>query len=74
MESLGHESYKVDTDLWLKPKIRPEDGVQYYSKFLCYVDDILCIHYNADAILQQLHVFFPLKQEFGNSDKYGHGQ
>ena len=27
MESLGYESCKADQDLWLKPEIRPEDGV-----------------------------------------------
>ena len=52
IESLGHESCKVDPDLWLKPKFRPEDGVQYYTYHLCYVDDILCIHHNADAMLE----------------------
>ena len=31
MESLGYESCKTDQDLWLKPKIRPEEGLHYYS-------------------------------------------
>ena len=31
MESLGYESCKANPDLWLKPDIRPEDGVKYYS-------------------------------------------
>ena len=35
MESLGYESCKADQDLWLKPEIKPEDGVQYYSIVLC---------------------------------------
>ena len=40
MKSLGYESCKADPDLWLKPEIRPNDGVKYYSYLLCYVDDI----------------------------------
>ena len=31
MESLGYVSCKVDPNLWLKPKIRPLDGLYYYS-------------------------------------------
>ena len=31
MVSSGYESCKADPDLWLKPEIRPEDGVKYYS-------------------------------------------
>ena len=28
--------------------------VQYYSYLLCYVDDILCIHHNADTVRKWL--------------------
>ena len=52
MESMGYQSCKADPDLWLKPETRPEDGVKYYSYILCYVDDILCIHHNADSVLE----------------------
>ena len=31
MEYLGYESCKADPDLRLKPEIRPEDGIKYYS-------------------------------------------
>ena len=27
IESFGYKSCKIDPDLWLKPEIRPEDGV-----------------------------------------------
>ena len=56
--------------LWLKPEIRPKDGVKYYSYLLCYVHYILCIHHNADAMLEWLHKSFPLKPGFGNLDMY----
>ena len=70
MESLGYQSCKADPDLLLKPEIRPDDGVKYYSYLLCYVDDILCIHHNADYMLEQFHKSFPLKSGFGNQDMY----
>ena len=52
MESMCYQSCKADPDLWLEPEVRPEDGVKYYSYILCYVDDILCIHHNADSVLE----------------------
>ena len=54
MESLGYQSCKADPDLWLKPELRPEDGAKYYPYILCYVDDILCIHHNADSVLKSI--------------------
>ena len=70
MESLGYESSKANLDLWLNPKVRLEDGVQYYSYLLCYVDDILCIHNNAEAMLEWLHKSFPCKLGYGKSNMY----
>ena len=70
MESFGYESCKADPDLLLKSEIRPGDGVEYYSYLLCYVDDILCIHLNADAMLEWLHKSFPFKQGFGKKYMY----
>ena len=46
------QSCKADPDLLLKPEIRPDDGVKYYSYLLCYVDDIICIHHNSDSMLE----------------------
>ena len=68
MESLGYDSCKADLDLWLKPEIRIEDGMQHYSYLLYYVDDILYIHHNAVTVLQRLHQSFSLKPKFGNPD------
>ena len=35
-----------------------------------HVGDILCIHHNADAMLEQLDKSFPLKLGFGKPDMY----
>ena len=37
---------------------------------MCYVDDILCIHHNADAMLEWLCKSFSHKLGFGNPDMY----
>ena len=63
------ESCEASPNLWLKPENRPEDGVLCSSYLLCYVNDILCIHHNADALLQQLHMPLLLKPGFGNPDE-----
>ena len=56
--------------LKIKSETRQEDGVQFYSHLWCYVDDILCIHHNADAVLQGLNKSFPLQSGYGNPDMY----
>ena len=67
MESLGYKSCKADPVLQLKPA---EDKVKYYSYLLCNIDDILCIHYNADVMLEWLHKSFQLKPGVGKPDMY----
>ena len=66
MKSLRYESCKADLDLWLKSDVRQEEGVQYFSYLLCYVDDILCIHQSADAMPEWFYKSFLLKVGFGN--------
>ena len=70
MESMGYESCKADPDPLLELELRPEDGAKYYSYILCHIDYILCIHHNADSVLERLHKSFPLKQGFGKPDMY----
>ena len=70
MESLGYQPCKADPDLWLKPEIRLEDGVKYYSYLLYYVDDILCINHNVDTVQEWLHKSIPFKPGFDKPDIY----
>ena len=67
---MGYQSCKAEPDLWLETEIRPEDGANYYSYILCFVDDIYCIHHNADSVLERIHKLFPLKPGFCNPDMY----
>ena len=70
MHGILGASFLAHPDLWLKPEIRPEDGVQYYSHLMCFVDDILCIHHNADSMLELLHKSFLLKPGYGEPNMY----
>ena len=54
----------------VKLEIKPEDEVQYYSYFMCYVDDIPCIHHNVDAMQEWLHKPFPFKLGFSKLYMY----
>ena len=70
IEYLGYESCKAHLDLFLKPDIRPEDGVKFYSYLLCNVDDMLCIHHDADFVPEWFCKSFPLILGFGKPDMY----
>ena len=41
---------------------RPEDGHKYYTYILLYVDDVLCIHHDANKELLNLDRFFKFKK------------
>jgi hypothetical protein len=71
MCQMGYTSCKADPDLWLKAKTRPDDNVRYYAYILCYVDNILCIHHDAMAGLNQINGYLPLKPtSVGDPDIY----
>jgi hypothetical protein len=48
MRELGYTSCKADPDIWMKEMVRPEDNFRYYAYILLYVDDVLCIHHDAE--------------------------
>ena len=71
MRHLGYSPCLADPDLWIKPSIRPDDGAEYYSYILCYVDDVLSISHDAEEVLQRLDKYFKLKLGFlGDPDIY----
>jgi len=71
METLGYKPCKADSDLWMKPMVRPEDNFKYYAYILLYVDDCLAIHHDAEGALQQIDKFFPMKAgSIGDPDIY----
>ena len=71
MRQMGYSSCKADPDLWLKAVTRPDDNVQYYAYFLCYVDDILCIHHDPMSVMNEINGYLPLKpSSVGDPDIY----
>ena len=69
MSALGYKLCLVDPDLWLKAQ--NQDGIDYYSYILCYVDDIMVIHHDARPILDRIDKFMKLKESsVGNPDIY----
>ena len=62
--------FKANPDLWTRPEICWEDKDQYNMYMFSYGDDILCIHQNADSVLEHLYWSFPFKPKYGNPDLY----
>ena len=62
MRTLGCKSCKVDSDLWYKPMVRPEDGYEYYAYILLYIDDCLTIASDPTAELNLLNKYIQMKK------------
>ena len=45
IHDLGYMPTKADTDVWIKPTVKP-DSSEYYEIVLCYVEDVLAISDN----------------------------
>ncbi len=71
MRTIGYEPCYADPDLWMKPVVRPDDGVKYYAYVLLYIDDCLCIHHDAKSQLDEIDKYFPMKPgSVGDPDIY----
>lgn len=51
METLGFQSSKGDADVWFRPAVK-RDGTEYMEYVLLYVDDVLVVSENAEAVLR----------------------
>ena len=60
MSTLGYKPCLADPDILLKAQ--NQDGVDYYSYILCYVDDIMVIHHDARPIIDRIDKFMKLKE------------
>jgi len=62
MTHFGFTPCLADPDLWMRPEVRPSDGVSYYAYVLLYVDDILVVvHHDATDVLLRLDKYFKMK-------------
>ena len=42
LHDIGYTPSEADTDVWLRPAVKP-DGAEYCEMVLCYIDDVLAI-------------------------------
>ena len=71
MRHLGYKPCKADSDLWMRPETRPDDGLEYYSYILLYVDDALAIGHDPMKALHELDHYFMMKPgSIGDPDIY----
>ena len=56
----GFTSSKGDPDFWMRAAVKPNKE-KYYEYVLCYVDDILAISHDPQAIMDHLSDKYTLK-------------
>ena len=61
MSGIGYKTCLADPDLWLNLEVR-DDGVEYYSCILCYVNEILVVYHNTRPDLDRNDQFMKLKE------------
>ena len=62
LHDLGYNPTKADSDVWLRPAVKP-DGFEYYELVLCYVDDVLCMSHDAMSTMKGIQRSFKLKDD-----------
>ena len=71
MNHLGFKPCLADPDLWMMAMVRPSDGSEYYAYVLVYVDDVMVIHHDAEAVLLRIDKYFKMKPgSIGDPDVY----
>ena len=61
VRSMGFTACLADNDVWLRPNVKP-NGEEYYEYVLVYVDDILAISHDPQAIMDTLSKHYTLKE------------
>ena len=61
LRSASYESCKVDPDVWMKPKTKP-NVEKYWEYVLVYVDDILVMSHEPKVVMDYLASKYTLKE------------
>ena len=69
LASMGFQSSTADPDVWLSAATK-SDGESYYEYVLMYVDDILAIFCDAQAILNEIQGTFKYKNDKIEAPEY----
>ena len=51
----------ADPNLWMIPKTRNIDGIEYYKYILIYVDNVFAIGYDSEEVLKRVDKYFGMK-------------
>ena len=60
MRDMGFTLCKVDVELWLRAALKP-NGTKDYKYVLVYVDGILCVSYNPEAVMKTIGFLYEIK-------------
>jgi hypothetical protein len=60
LREVGFVSSKADPDVWMRPQKKP-NGDEYWEYVLVYVDDILCVSHEPQAVMDYLASKYTLK-------------
>ena len=60
LHDLPYVPLKADTDVWIRPEVRP-NGSELYDMALCYVDDVLVIAVEPIKTMDGIRAVFKLK-------------
>jgi Reverse transcriptase (RNA-dependent DNA polymerase) len=61
LRDLGFSSCKADADVWMRESHKPS-GERYWEYILMYVDDILCVSHDPQAIMDYIGKVYKLKE------------
>ena len=61
MIHMGYKTCLVNPDMWMIPKTRNSNGLEYYKYVILYVDDVLAIGDDPEEVLKRLDKYFGLK-------------
>jgi hypothetical protein len=61
MQLLSYPPCKADPDVWMMETPCLDDSFRYYAYILLYVDDVHCIHHDAENQIHHLNKYFPMK-------------
>ena len=71
MNHIGFKPCLADPDLWMMAMVHPLDGSEYYAYVLVYIDDVMVIHHDAEAVLLRIDKYFKMKPgSIGDPDVY----
>ena len=62
LRTAGFEACWADPDVWMR-KARKPDGTPYWEYILCYVDDVLVISHDPNAVMNFLSGHYTLKKD-----------